>query len=268
MGENSRIGETGAVASPSPGTRAPPGGAPHFVRLYGRGSGNGRDSGSGGDADADGAQLRDPASCGAFPGSLRGGRAVYRGSAGNRSHAPGAHRQGRQLLCVLHSGGSIVGCAGGRRYTVKAPPTSHRTTGFRAELVDRITGWKGISVRVRHRHRVGHASSWVERGRGARDFKEEGRARVAARVAPEGVPPLADDDRAALVERQVRADRLPGDQLLLGAQEREAAAVARRGRSRSSARRTTSSAFRSTSRSCSRASRWTRSSIRSRSGRR
>ena len=41
---------------------------------------------------------------------------------------------------------------------------------------------------------------------------------MAARVAPEGVPPLADDDGADVGERQLPADRLPGDRLLLRAE--------------------------------------------------
>ena len=56
--------------------------------------------------------------------------------------------------------------------------------------------------------------------------------------------------------------------LLLGAQDEEAARQPRRGRSRAAARRTRSSAFRSTSRRCSPASRSTRSSTRCRSARR
>ena len=46
------------------------------------------------------------------------------------------------------------------------------------------------------------------------------RAGVAARVAAEGLSPLADDDRADLGQGPLPADRLPGDLLLLGAQER------------------------------------------------
>ena len=57
-------------------------------------------------------------------------------------------------------------------------------------------------------------------------------------------------------------------QLLLGAEDEEAARQPRRGRSRSCSRRTASSAFRSPSRRCSPASRSTRCSIRCRSARR
>jgi Fe-S cluster assembly scaffold protein SufB len=47
------------------------------------------------------------------------------------------------------------------------------------------------------------------------------RARVAARVAPQGLPPLADDDRADVAEGALPADRLPGHHLLLRAQAEE-----------------------------------------------
>ena len=57
----------------------------------------------------------------------------------------------------------------------------------------------------------------------APDFGEEGRAGVAARVAAEGVSDLAQDDRADLAERQVRADRLSEHQLLRGAEAEETA---------------------------------------------
>src|SRR5918911_976656 len=55
------------------------------------------------------------------------------------------------------------------------------------------------------------------------DLSEEAGARVAARVAAEGLSPLADDERAALAEREVRVPRLPGDLVLLGAEDGEAA---------------------------------------------
>ena len=63
----------------------------------------------------------------------------------------------------------------------------------------------------------------AERGRRPAHLGQEGRAGVAARVAAQGVPPLAQDDGAALAQRHVPADRLPGHQLLLGAQDQEAA---------------------------------------------
>ena len=57
---------------------------------------------------------------------------------------------------------------------------------------------------------------------------------------------LAVDEGAALAEREVRSDRLSGHQLLLGAENEEAARQPRRGRSRAARRRTRSSAFRFT----------------------
>ena len=50
-------------------------------------------------------------------------------------------------------------------------------------------------------------------------------------MAAQGVSALADDERAALGERTLRPDRLSGDQLLLGAEDQEAARQPRRRRS-------------------------------------
>ena len=61
--------------------------------------------------------------------------------------------------------------------------------------------------------------------------QKKGRAGVAARVAAEGVPPVAHDEGADLAERQVRADQLPGHRLLLGAEEEEGAEQPGRSRS-------------------------------------
>ena len=58
---------------------------------------------------------------------------------------------------------------------------------------------------------------------------------MAARLAPQGVPPLAHDEGAALAQRHLSAHRLPVAVVLLGAQVRDAAAVARRRRSRAAA---------------------------------
>ena len=97
------------------------------------------------------------------------------------------------------------------------------------------------------------------------DLGQEGRAGVDDRVAAGGLPPLADHGGADLAEAALPADRLPGDQLLLGAQGR------RSGRSRwtrstpRSARPTTSSASRSASRRSWPASRSTTCSTASRS---
>ena len=58
-----------------------------------------------------------------------------------------------------------------------------------------------------------------ERGHHPAHLGQEGRAGVHARVAAEGLPPLADDDGAELAERPLPADRLPGHHLLLGAED-------------------------------------------------
>ena len=98
------------------------------------------------------------------------------------------------------------------------------------------------------------------------------RAGVDARVAPEGLPGVAADDGAALAERHLSAGRLPGHQLLLGAEAEEAARQPRRDGPRGPRARSRSSASRSTSRRCSpawpstpssTASRWRRPSRRS-----
>ena len=82
---------------------------------------------------------------------------------------------------------------------------------------------------LRHRHRNRDAAAGPGRRRRARDLGAQERARMDDRVAPQGVPALADDDAAALGEAPHRADRFPGDQLFLGAEE--PAEIARRGRS-------------------------------------
>ena len=55
---------------------------------------------------------------------------------------------------------------------------------------------------------------------------------MAAGMAAEGLSRLADDDGAVVAERPLSADRLPGDQLLLGAEEEAGAEQPRRGGSR------------------------------------
>ena len=109
----------------------------------------------------------------------------------------------------------------------------------------RTTGEHRIQVRVRHRRRAGHRAQGAQRGRRPPDLGEEGRARVAARVAAEGVSRLAQDDRADVAERHVRADRLPGHQLLRGAEGEEEARTAWTKSIRRSAPPSRSSAFRS-----------------------
>ena len=63
--------------------------------------------------------------------------------------------------------------------------------------------------------------------------KKKDEPALHARLAAQGLPPLADDERAALAERAVPADRLPGHRLLLGAEVEEGRSEEpRRGRSR------------------------------------
>src|SRR5436309_14256582 len=89
---------------------------------------------------------------------------------------------------------------------------SHHRQGHRRARIQR---------RLRHRHRVGDRPRRTERGRDPPDLGQEGRARVAAGVAPEGVPALADDEGAGVGERAPSAHRLPVDRLLLRAQATE-----------------------------------------------
>src|SRR5579862_7069387 len=94
-----------------------------------------------------------------------------------------------------------------------------------------------ISARLRLRRRYRCVAARLERGRDPADLAEEERAAVHARMAACGVSPLEDDDRAALVDRSPSADRLPGHQLLRGAEvERVGAEKPRRGRSGAFAR--------------------------------
>src|SRR5581483_1529059 len=60
------------------------------------------------------------------------------------------------------------------------------------------------------------------------DFGEEEGTAVHAGMAAQGVPALADDDRTALAEGDVSANRLPGADLLRGAQAEEDAEQPRR----------------------------------------
>ena len=88
-----------------------------------------------------------------------------------------------------------------------------------------------VQVRFHHRHRAGHLRARAFRRDGAPDLGAQGGARVAARVAPQGVPPLAHDEGADLGERALSADRLSVDRLLRGAEvDEERAEVARRRR--------------------------------------
>ena len=75
-----------------------------------------------------------------------------------------------------------------------------------------------LPARLRHRHRVRHRAAGPGRRRRAADLAQEERARVPHRVAPEGAAPLADDAEPHWAHVQHRADRLPGDLVLLRAE--------------------------------------------------
>ena len=104
----------------------------------------------------------------------------------------------------------------------------------------------------------------AERGRRPADLGEEGRAGVAARLAAQGVSRVAEDDRADVAERHVRADRLPGHQLLRGAEGEEEAGQHGRGRPRDPGDLRQARHSARSSSSCSPAWRWTRCSTRCR----
>ena len=76
-----------------------------------------------------------------------------------------------------------------------------------------------VRGRLRHRHRVRHRCrrAWT-RTSSAPSRRKKDEPEWMTRMAPGGLPPLADDADAALGEARHRADRLPGDQLLLRAE--------------------------------------------------
>jgi len=57
-------------------------------------------------------------------------------------------------------------------------------------------GSRRISLGLRHRHRAGDGAQGAERGRHPADLGQEERARIHARLAAAGLPPLADAHRA------------------------------------------------------------------------
>ncbi len=93
----------------------------------------------------------------------------------------------------------------------------------------RTTRDPGVQVRLHDRRRGRPAAAGARRAHRPGHLAPQGRARVDARVAPEGVSRLAEDGVPRLVQRALRADRLPGDQLLLRAQAAQAAEQPRRG---------------------------------------
>src|SRR5690348_4728648 len=114
-----------------------------------------------------------------------------------------------------------------RRSASRRPWSAH-------ELFDRITHYEGIRGWLRHRSRVGYATTGFERGNRSDDFREKVRARMDARVAPQGASAVAVDARAALAKCQIRANRLSGTELLLGAEKGQAAREPGRSRPRDS----------------------------------
>ena len=134
-----------------------------------------------------------------------------------------------------------------------------------SQEIDALTQGR-VQGRLRHRHRAGDAAARPQRGRRPLHLGEEGRAGVAARVAAQGLPALADDEGADLGERPLPADRLPGDRLLLGAEAEEGRPEEpRRGGPEAARDLREARASRCTSGPSSRASRSTRSSTASRS---
>ncbi len=75
-----------------------------------------------------------------------------------------------------------------------------------------------VPARVRHRHRERYGAARTGRGRHSPHLREEGRAAVHARLAAEGIPPVAAHEGAGLGARALPADRLPGHLLLLRAE--------------------------------------------------
>ena len=88
----------------------------------------------------------------------------------------------------------------------------------------------GVPARVRHRRRVGGLPARPRRGDRRGHLGQEEGAAVAPRLAPEGLPPLARDDRAEVGEGLLPADRLPGDPLLRRAEVDEGRPEEPRGR--------------------------------------
>jgi len=89
-------------------------------------------------------------------------------------------------------------------------------------------------------------------------FRPEKRARVAARMAPQGLPALAHHDRADMAQRPLPAHRLPGFDLLFRPKKKKAGATTAEEIDPELLRTYENWAFRSRSASCWRASPLTR----------
>ena len=85
-------------------------------------------------------------------------------------------------------------------------------------------------------HRAGVRAQGPQRRHGPLHLGQEGRARVDARLAPEGLSRLAGDGGGQLGQARHPRDRLPGRILLRRAQGQAQARQPRRGRSRDPAR--------------------------------
>ena len=101
-----------------------------------------------------------------------------------------------------------------------------------------------LQVGLRDRHRDGLRAQGAERGHHPPDLRPQGGAGMAAGMAAEGLRGVAEDGGAALGARRSSADRLPGPPLLRRAEEEGRPEEPGRGRSRTAARPTRSSASR------------------------
>ena len=86
-----------------------------------------------------------------------------------------------------------------------------------------------LRPRLRHGHRIRHGAARAQRGHDPVHLRQEGRARVPAGVAAQGLPALADAPRTPVGEAASPADRLPGHLLLLRAEGTAGPEVHRRG---------------------------------------
>ena len=155
---------------------------------------------------------------------------------------------------VLGVAGRDGGAARGLRRADAGPGTGRlggtgrwskraKSTAVIAEVTD-----GPLQVRLRHRDRVRVRAQGAERRHRPLHLCEEGRARLAARMASRGFPALADHGRTRVGLRRLPADRLPGRLLLRRAEEIPTTRPRASTRSTPSCwRPTRSSAFRCTS---------------------
>ena len=98
---------------------------------------------------------------------------------GRGSRSPGAHLERLQRL-------RVPGALQRRLSQCRGVPSQRRTY----ELVGRNAGQQGVQIRLRHRYRSRYRAEGPERRHRPPDLGQEGRARVAARVAAQGLPGL------------------------------------------------------------------------------